>query len=162
MKIVWKNPNELFEYENHVRISNEDVIEVVMQSIKEFGFKQPVVVDENNVIVVGRVRRIAAIRLGLDKIPCLVADDLTDEQIKAYRLVDNRSAELSSWDYKKLDLELREIELDLREFGFDKIEIDWDSVPDLTSDSYEEPEDKQLKCPQCGAVDRAVHFKKVE
>lgn len=89
-----------------------------MESIQKFGFKVPIIVDKNHVIVAGHTRHKAAVKLGLDKIPCIIADDLTDEQIKAFRLADNKTAEFAEWDFDLLNQELEEIEFDMCDFGF--------------------------------------------
>lgn len=108
-------------YENNARY-NEDGVDVVANSIAEFGFKQPIVVDENNVIIVGHTRLKAAKKLGLATVPVVVANDLSEEKVKAYRLADNKTAEFSDWDFDKLEVELDELadidDLDMEDFGF--------------------------------------------
>ena len=119
MKIKQMPVGELKPYENNPRF-NDDAVEYVANSIQEFGFKVPIVIDKNNVIVTGHTRLKAALELGLEEVPCIVADDLTDEQVKAFRLADNKVSELAEWDYEKLDLEINDIlDLDMEEFGFD-------------------------------------------
>ncbi len=86
--------------------NNDDAVKYVANSIREFGFKVPVVLDLNNVIVAGHTRIKAAQLLQLDKVPCVIADDLTDEQVKAFRLADNRVSEAASWDVAMLAKEL--------------------------------------------------------
>ena len=88
MNIILKKLEDLVPYENNPR-NNDEAVDYVAQSIKEFGFKVPVVIDTNNVIVAGHTRYKASKKLGINEIPCLVADDLTPEQIKAFRLADN-------------------------------------------------------------------------
>lgn len=95
---------ELHEYENNPR-NNDGAVEAVAESIREFGFKVPIVIDTNGVVVAGHTRLLAARQLGLSAVPCIVADDLTDEQIRAFRLADNKTAELAGWDFAKLELE---------------------------------------------------------
>lgn len=117
---------ELREYENNPR-RNDSAVDAVAKSIKEFGWKQPVVIDSDNVIVCGHTRFKAAQKLGLEKVPCIIADDLTPAQIKAFRLVDNKTAELSYWDFEKLGFELDELKhvgLDLSVLGFDLPHVD--------------------------------------
>lgn len=110
--------SELKPYDRNPR-HNEKAIDLVANSIKEFGFKQPIVIDENNVIVCGHTRYEASKKLGLKQVPCVVADDLSEEQIKAYRLADNKVAEASEWDNELLNIELDDIfELDMEQFGF--------------------------------------------
>ena len=121
MQIVEKQLEELTPYENNPR-KNEPAIGPVMQSIQEFGFKVPMVIDSKGVIVCGHTRFKAAQKLGLDTVPCIVADDLTPEQIKAFRLADNKVAESSKWDWKQLEEELRKLipsDIDMSLFGFD-------------------------------------------
>lgn len=134
---------ELREYAMNPR-NNDSAVDAVAASIKEFGFKQPIVIDANGVIVAGHTRAKAAAKLGLDTVPCIVADDLTDEQIRAFRLADNKTAELAEWDFEKLDIELAglaELEFDMTAFGFDEIELDEpqeiveDEVPEVDEES---------------------------
>ena len=92
MKIVEKKLDEIKPYENNPRF-NDDAVQYVANSIKEFGFKVPIVIDKDNTIVAGHTRYKASLLLGLDKVPCIVADDLNEEQIKAFRLADNKVSE---------------------------------------------------------------------
>lgn len=92
MEIVYKKLQDLKPYENNPRF-NDDAVEFVANSIKEFGFKVPIVIDKNGVIVAGHTRYKASIELGLKEVPCIVADDLSDEQVKAFRLADNKVSE---------------------------------------------------------------------
>lgn len=123
MKIVHKSIDELIPYENNPRI-NDHAVEAVANSIKEFGFKNPVIVDKNNIIIAGHTRVKAAEELGIDKIPVIYADDLSDEQVKAFRLADNKTAELADWDFSLLDAELEELskldfDFEMSDFGFE-------------------------------------------
>lgn len=161
MEIINKKLDELKPYENNPRF-NDDAVEYVANSIKEFGFKVPIVIDKDNVIVAGHTRYKASMELGLEEVPCIVADDLNEEQIKAYRLADNKVSEKASWDFELLDEELDDLNIDMEEFGFQNIEIDWDNVSDLSKDTYEEPTHTMLECPKCHHIDRDIHFKKVE
>lgn len=121
MNIVFKNVNDLKEYDNNPRI-NDDAIDKVAKSIEQFGFKVHVVVDKDNTIVCGHTRLKASKQLGLKEIPCIIADDLNKEQINAYRLIDNRTSDYSHWDFDKLELELKQLEdikeFEMKEFGF--------------------------------------------
>ena len=161
MEIINKSIEELKPYENNPRF-NDDAVEYVANSIKEFGFKVPIVIDKDNVIVAGHTRYKASIELGLDEVPCIIADDLTEEQIKAFRLVDNKVSEKSSWDIELLDEELNDLDINLEDYGFDNIQIEWDNIDDLTEENYEEPQHNMLECPKCHHIDRDIHFKKVE
>lgn len=134
--------SKIIPYENNPR-NNDEAVDKVANSIKEFGFKQPIVLDKNNVIVIGHTRLKASEKLGLKKVPCLYADDLTDDQIKALRLADNKTSEFATWDFEKLDLEIDNIELDLEPFGFDlDLAFDDEVVEDEVPDVPEEPKAK--------------------
>lgn len=113
-------------YEKNPR-NNDDAVDKVAESIKQFGFKVPLVIDKNKVIVAGHTRYKAARKLGIERVPCIVADDLTDEQIKAYRLADNKVAEFSEWNLDLLQEELDALlDFDMSAFGFDELkEDDW-------------------------------------
>ena len=118
MKIIDVKITSLKEYENNPRV-NDKAVAKVAASIDEFGFKVPIVIDSNNVIICGHTRLKAAQSLGLEVVPCIVADDLTDEQIRAFRLADNKTSEFSEWDFEKLDEELAALDLDMTLFGFE-------------------------------------------
>lgn len=117
MQIIYKALEELKPYKNNPR-NNDGAVDAVAASIKEFGFKVPIVIDEDGEIIAGHTRLKAAKKLGLEKVPCIIADDLTPDQIKAFRLADNKTAELAEWNLELLQLELDDIELDMSEFGF--------------------------------------------
>lgn len=111
--------SELKPYEKNPR-KNDEAAKYVAESIKSFGFKVPIVIDKDNVIVAGHTRYKAAKKLKLKEVPCIVADDLTDKQIKAYRLADNKVAEMSEWDFDLLNEELDDLfNFDMTVFGFD-------------------------------------------
>ena len=121
MEIVTKQVKDLIPYEQNPR-KNDEAVKYVANSIKEFGFKVPIVIDKNNVIVAGHTRYKASKKLKLKEVPCIVADDLTDEQIKAYRLADNKVSETAEWDFDLLTDELTDIlDIDMNEFGFELI-----------------------------------------
>ena len=161
MKYETRKTSELIPYEKNPR-KNEAAIEPVAASIRDFGFKVPIVIDKNNVIVAGHTRLAAAQRLGIKEVPVIVADDLTPAQIKAYRLADNKTAEKADWDFDLLDEELAEIDFNMTEYGFEDTDFDWADVSDISNENYEEPGHTKLRCPVCGAVDYKVHFKKVD
>ena len=124
----------------------------LMKSIKKYGFKQPIVIDTHNVVVVGHTRLKAAIKLGLKTVPCVVADDLSEQQIKAYRLVDNKIAELAEWDEELLNAELETIfDEDMLDFGFVK-NADPTEGLDLDDEPIKEQNNKIYTCPKCGFV----------
>ena len=114
------NLKDIKPYENNPR-NNDEAVEPVAESIKEFGFKVPIIIDKNNVIVAGHTRYKAAKKLKLDKVPCIKADDLTEEQIRAFRLADNKVSEIAKWDKGLLGFELLNIDLDMSVFGFETI-----------------------------------------
>lgn len=119
MEIVTKRLHELTPYDKNAR-KNDKAVPLVAKSIEQFGFKVPIVIDRNNVIVCGHTRYKAAHALGIEEVPCIIADDLTDQQIKAYRLADNKVAEVSKWDKGILSLEMNEIfDFDMSDFGFE-------------------------------------------
>lgn len=117
-EIIQVNIEDVKPYKNNPR-NNDGAVEATANSIKEFGWQQPIVVDKDNVIIVGHTRLRAAKRLGLKQVPIVVADNLSDDQVKAYRLADNKTGELADWDLAKLDIEIPDIDLDLTLFGFD-------------------------------------------
>lgn len=121
MEIINKKISELKPYENNPR-DNSKAIEKVAESIKNFGFKVPLVIDKNNIIVTGHTRYLASKQLGLTEVPCIIADDLTDKQIKAFRLADNKVSDYSIWDNKKLLEELEELNFEIFT-GFDESDI---------------------------------------
>lgn len=138
--------DDLKPYEKNPR-KNDDAVEYVANSIKEFGFKVPIVIDSNNVIVAGHTRYKAAKQLGMEELPCIIADDLTDDQIKAYRLADNKVAEFSEWDFSLLEEEMSNLfdfEMDL--FGFeDQEEEQYEDIDDNDNGDTTTFEHK-LKC----------------
>ena len=149
MQIVYKKVNELIPYKNNPRI-NDEAVEYVKNSIKEFGFKVPIVIDKNNVIVAGHTRLKASLEVNIEEVPCIIADDLTEEQVKAFRLADNKVAEKSMWDYTKLDEELDSIlDIDMSVFDFENIEET--NLDDFfeDNDNKKEKESKLIECPYC-------------
>ena len=138
MNIIEKNLKDIKPYEKNPR-KNDNAVEYVANSIKEFGFKVPIVIDKDGVIVAGHTRYKASKKLGLEKVPCIIADDLTDEQIKAYRLADNKVSEKSEWDFDLLQDELSEIlNIDMEMFDFNK----------LGTGSGENPYTQKINIPQ--------------
>lgn len=126
LKIVYKSIDEIKPYGNNPRF-NDEAVEYVAESIKQFGFKVPMVITSENVIVTGHTRFKASQRLGLNEVPCVIADDLTEDEIKAFRLADNKVSEFSKWDNELLHEEISKIDYDLEPLGF---EIDYD-LPEL-------------------------------
>ncbi len=124
---------------------NDEAVKYVAESIKEFGFKVPIVVDDDNIIVAGHTRWKAAKKLGIEECPCIVANDLTEEQIKAFRLADNKVAEKAEWDFDLLGMELEDIvDLDMSVFGFEDV---LEEEAEVAEDDYEVqlPEEPKAK-----------------
>lgn len=120
LEIKYMDIDELIPYINNPRL-NDNAVDAVASSIKNFGFKVPIVIDGGNEIVTGHTRLKAAKKLGLKEVPCIIAEDLSPEQIKAFRLADNKVAEFADWDFETLQSELEEIEMldfDMEQFGF--------------------------------------------
>lgn len=115
-KVILKKVSELKPYPNNPRV-NDQAVYAVANSIKEFGFRRPIDIDSNGVIVCGHTRWKAAKKLGMTEVPCRVLDDLTPEQITAFRIADNSTAELAIWDEDMLKLELDGIDFDMADFG---------------------------------------------
>lgn len=149
MNIIEKRVKDLKPYEKNPR-KNDDAVQYVANSIKEFGFRVPIVIDSNNTIVCGHTRWKAAKLLKMETVPCVIADDLTEEQIKAFRVADNKTSEKSGWDFALLDTELAEIEtIDMTLLGFDE---EKNSEP-IDLDDEEPKTDRATKivhCPKCG------------
>lgn len=120
LNIVYKNIKELKPYKKNAKKHNKEQVEQIANSIKEFGFTQPVIVDKNNCVVAGHGRILGAKKAGLKQVPTVTLEELTEEQIKAYRLVDNKLNE-SEWDYSLLDEELENLteDIDMNLFGFE-------------------------------------------
>ncbi len=156
-------------YDKNPRI-NDDAVDAVAASLKEFGWQQPIVVDSDGVIVCGHTRYKAALQLGLTKVPVHVAKDLSAEQIKAYRIADNKTSDLSDWDYDILPIELSELQdagFDMDLLAFDEKELaklleteptqgltDDDAVPEPPKEAITQPGDLWLLgaytvCPHC-------------
>ena len=139
MEIIYKKTSDLIPYEKNAR-KNDKAVKYVAKSIKEFGFKVPIIIDSNNVVVCGHTRLKASERLGIEEVPCIVADDLTDEQIKAFRLADNKVSEQSEWDLNLLNDELDDIlNIDMSDFGFDIFSMD--DIDEV--EAYNEEEDER-------------------
>lgn len=144
LEIIYKKINEIIPYKNNPR-KNDNAIDDVANSIKEFGFKVPIVIDKNNEIVAGHTRYKASKKLGLEEVPCIIADDLTEEQIKAFRLADNKVSEKAEWDIDLLDTELDNIlNIDMSEFGFD-LDIDEEEQEIIEDEVPEVPEEPKAK-----------------
>lgn len=155
-------------YDGNAKRHDNRNVEAIAKSIEEFGFRNPILAwhDDDGIpeIVAGHGRAAAAERLGMDTVPVVFVDDLSDAQRRMLTLTDNQTTMMTGWDMDALTYELDALsgEFDATDFGFDVSgEMDWDSVPDLSEESYDEPEHEMLQCPKCGCVDRKIHFKKV-
>ena len=159
-QITYIDQKEIKPYKLNAKTHPQKQIELIKHSIDTFNFDQPIVIDENNEILKGHGRRLAAIELGIDKVPVIVRNDLTDQEKRACRLADNRSAE-SQIDVDILALELETLEYSLDDIGFDKeyldiiglndekIEID-DFFEDDESNGEKEKKEKTIICQYCG------------
>jgi ParB family chromosome partitioning protein len=134
-------------YENNVKDHPVKQLEAIANSIKEFGFRQPIVIDKNNVIIAGHARYEAAATLGMNEVPCELADDLTDEQINAYRIIDNLIAEQGATNIGVLNHEIAKLSnFDFVPFNIAPITFDETDAPKL---KISEEDDKTITCPNC-------------
>lgn len=158
MQIIDVNIDDIKEYANNPR-KNDEAVKPLAESIKRFGFKIPIVIDKNNVIVCGHTRIKAARLLGMTEIPCVMADDLTPEEIDAFRLADNKVGEIAEWDIDLLASELKDItDIDMSDFGFDisaladepeRKEQEISASRELEISDYDD-EKFECECPKCG------------
>ena len=150
LKIVYKNIDEIKKYENNPRY-NEEAVKEVAESIKRYGFKIPILIDKNDVIICGHTRLEASKLIKLKEVPCVVVEDLNEEQIKAYRIADNKVSEFSSWNYEKLVEELKSIDDDfIKKLNMiDDLDITDDDFIKNTEITKEKKE-KIMVCPKCG------------
>jgi ParB/RepB/Spo0J family partition protein len=162
MEVIIRPVDNLVMYENNPR-DNDGAVDAVANSIKEFGFKVPILIDKNNVIIAGHTRLKAAIQLGMRDVPCILCDDLTPEQVRAFRIADNKVAEIADWDWPKLAQELDEllkedVDLSITGFSDDEIErltknLDDIDISDFFSENESEAKSKEpqrIQCPHCG------------
>lgn len=160
-EIVYKNVSELKLNPRNPR-KNDGAVESVAKSIEKYGFKNPLIIDDAGVVWCGNTRLKAAKKLKLKEVPCIVANDLTPEQIREYALLDNKTNELADWDFDLLAEELGE--LDLGDFdidwGIDKIEIEQEQEEEKPE--INEVEKKLCRCPVCGHINEEKAFKYYE
>ena len=145
LNVVYKPIGKIKPYEKNPR-KNDEAVRFVKNSIEQFVFKNPIIIDGDGVIVAGHTRYKAAQELGLQEVPTISADDLTPEQVKAFRLADNKTAEMAEWDLDLLDEELEELELDeidMSDFGF-SVGMDGDYVDDFFERGVEAKEKAEL------------------
>ena len=147
MNIINMMIDDLMPYEKNPRV-NDEAVKYVANSIKEFGFKVPIIVDKNNVIVAGHTRYKACKELGIKNVPVIIADDLNEEQIKAFRLADNKVSEKAEWNYELLDDELNDLldfNINMEDFGFD-LDLGIDEEQEIIEDEVPEvPEEPKAK-----------------
>lgn len=142
MNIVTLPLADIHPYAKNPR-KNDEAVKNVAASIREFGFLVPLVIDQNHEIVAGHTRYKAAQSLGMTEVPCVVADELTEDQIKAFRLADNKVGEMAQWDMDLLPLELADIMLPMTDFGFESIS-DEDFSDNFTLDAGEKKPFQQI------------------
>lgn len=141
--------DEIKPYKNNTKKHDERQIKNVAESIRQYGFVQPLVIDANNEIVIGHCRFEAAKVLEMETIPCVRVDDLTPAQVRALRIVDNKTNE-SPWDFGALDLEISDIDLDGFDFDFVAPSfVDVDSLF-IATEQKNDKEPKKIQCPHCG------------
>lgn len=154
LKIEYLSTDELIPYANNPR-NNDEAVDYVANSIRQFGFKVPIIIDKDKNIVAGHTRLKAAKKLGIKEVPCIIADDLTEQQIDAFRLADNKVSEIAAWNFDKLEMELESItDIDMSEFNFNLDggnTFDESQLDELFADAPEkEKKPKMIKCPHCG------------
>lgn len=148
MNILEMSPDDLIPYENNPR-DNDSAVDAVAASIREFGFRVPIIIDKDNVIVAGHTRLKAAQALGLTSVPVIRADDLSEEQAREFRILDNKSSEYAEWNLDMMKKELEEISgIDMSEFGFMIEEIE----KEKKKTDREPKEATEICCPRCGRV----------
>lgn len=160
LNIEYISTEKLIPYINNPRV-NDNAVDVVAASIKEFGFKNPILIDKENVIIAGHTRLKAAKKLGLKKVPVIRVEDLTENQIKAFRIADNKTAEFAEWDIELLNIELEDIGEIFT--GFDEIEKEmFKSVEEIEKklDEYQAPKEEYYCCPKCKYEALKEEFKK--
>ncbi len=142
LQVVMKKVEEITTYNNNPR-RNESTALKLKKSIEEFGFKNPIILDENDVILSGHARLKAALMLGMTEVPCIYANGLTEDEIRAFRIADNKTAEIAGWDYDKLVEEmtsLSEMGFDLDFTGFNEAEQIYYAEQDATPDKPDKEE----------------------
>ena len=134
--------SEIVPYEKNPR-NNEPAVDAVVESIKHFGYQSPIQVDENNVILTGHTRLLALKKLGFEEIPCKIVRGLSESDKTAYRLADNKTAELAEWDFDLLADELLDCEIDMSLFGFEIEELEEET--EVVEDDYTEEVESRCK-----------------
>lgn len=148
--VVYVKVSEIKPYPQNTKVHPREQIEDVATSIEEFGFKQPLVLDKDKVIIIGHCRYEASKILGLDEVPCIIADDLDEEQARKLRIADNKTNE-SDWDFEFLNLELSDLTFDEFNFEFPDFQDDEvESETELSDLENHEHKEKEIECPFCG------------
>lgn len=165
LKIEYVDVAKLKPYDKNTRKHEDYDVSQIAKSIEQYGFNDPIGIwGKDNIIVEGHGRLLAAKKLGMDKVPCIRLDNLTDEQRREYAIMHNKTAELSAWDIDLLGEEVTELDFsgfDI-DWGLPSSDIDWADVDDLSEETYDEPKHTMLECPACHHVDRDIHFKKIQ
>ncbi len=155
IKIEYLKTDELIPYINNPR-ENDNAVDAVASSIKNFGFKNPIVIDGENEIINGHTRLKAAKKLGMKEVPTIRATDLTEEQIRAFRIADNKVSEIAEWNFELLESELSLIEnIDMEElnvFSVDLSDIEFSDLDFLTDEDRVQKEKEPITCPHCGEL----------
>ena len=150
LNIEYVKTEDLKPYANNAKLHPAEQVEQIKESIKDFGFNDPIAVWKDNEIIEGHGRLIASIELGIEEVPVIRLDNLTDEERKAYALVHNKLTMNSNFDFALLDLELDDIDLDMSKFGFDAELADFDVDDFFEEAEPKEKEPKTITCPNCG------------
>jgi len=160
MKVIELQVEDIIPYDNNPRF-NEGAVEKVMEGIKEFGFQNPILVDVNNVIIAGHTRLKAALEIGLKKVPCIVSEELSPEQVKAFRITDNRTSEFAEWDTRLLIGEIDELDLsgfDVDMTGFELVDIEKIRLGIFNEDEKQEEKDDDDKPEVTGIIQYNIIF----
>lgn len=152
LKIEYLNKEELKPYANNAKLHPTEQVEQIKNSIREFGFNDPIAVWKDNEIIEGHGRLLAVMEMPeIKKVPVIRLDDLTDEQRRAYTLVHNKLTMNTNFDFSVLELELDDINIDMEKFGFFNVNIDENSMENWFADAdQKEKEAKKIQCPHCG------------
>lgn len=161
LKIEYKDIDSLIPFSNNARTHSDDQVAQIAASIKQYGFRNPILIDENNGVLAGHGRLLASRKLGLKKVPCVVSEGMSEAQKRAYILADNKIAANSGWDIQMLQGELEFLKETDSNFDFDSIGFNDKELEEITmggmiedgdSDDFESVEESELKhkCPRCG------------
>jgi len=147
LKIEYLDIDTIKPYKKNPR-NNDKAIDYIKKSIEEFGFKNPILLDKNNVIIAGHTRYEASKKIGLKQVPCIIVNNLNEEQIKAFRIVDNKSSEIATWNNEKMIEEIKSIDVNQLE-KFDIEQIDFDFSREKLIEPQDEEEIICYECPNC-------------